>query len=70
MVNPDSVQWVEDSSIYLRRGAILPVGHVVYADLTKDETFLQQIEFIQPLSRRISMWICGEMVVLKAWKII
>ena len=52
MVNPDSVQWVEDSSIYSGRGAILPVGRVVYADMTKDETFLQQIEFIQPLSRR------------------
>lgn len=31
---------------------ILPVGRVVYADLTEDESFLNQIEYSEPLSRR------------------
>lgn len=31
---------------------ILPVGRVVYEDLTKSESFLNQIEYSEPLSRR------------------
>ncbi len=50
--NMDSVQKVngEDSDFY-SGDKILPVGQVVYEDLTKNEYFLEQIEHAEPLSR-------------------
>lgn len=47
--NLDSVQ-IEGS--YYTGEATLPVGRVVFEDLTENETFLHQIEFKEPLSRR------------------
>lgn len=48
-IKEDSVQH-ENESIY-SGDSILPVGEVVYEDLTKNSTFLGQIEFKEPLSR-------------------
>lgn len=50
--NMDSVQKEngEDSDIY-SGNKVLPVGQVVYEDLTKDKYFLEQIEHSEPLSR-------------------
>mgnify|MGYP001068220082 FL=1 len=47
--NLDSVQ-IEGS--YYTGEATLPVGRVVFEDLTENETFLHQIAFKEPLSRR------------------
>lgn len=46
--NLDSVQIEGD---YYSGQATLPVGRVVYEDLSENETFLHQIEYIEPLSR-------------------
>ncbi len=53
-INEESVQEVGgsgDSSSYYTSDKILPLGRLVYEDLTQDETFLDQIEFKEPLSR-------------------
>ena len=49
-VNGDSVQEVGGSD-YFTSDKILPLGRVVYEDLTSNQTFLDQIEFSEPLSR-------------------
>lgn len=49
-VNDDSVQSTSDS-IY-SGDSILPVGRVVWEDLTKNESFLNQIESVEPLTRK------------------
>lgn len=49
VINEESVRHLGDS-IY-SGDSILPVGRVVYEDLTKNSTFLNQIEFKEPLSR-------------------
>lgn len=49
-VNDDSVQSTSDS-IY-SGDSILPLGHIVWEDLTKDEMFLNQIESGKPLTRK------------------
>ncbi len=49
VINMDSVQ-VEGS--YYTGTATLPVGRVMYEDLTSSETFLNQIEHLEPLTRR------------------
>lgn len=49
-VNGDSVQ-EEGGHDYYSSDKILPVGRVVYEDLEADPTFLEQIEFSEPLSR-------------------
>lgn len=50
--NMDSVQKEngEDSDIY-SGNKVLPVGQVVYEDLTENKSFLEQIEHSEPLSR-------------------
>lgn len=48
-INNDSIQRTGES-IY-NGDSILPVGKVVYEDLTKDEYFINQIEYKEPLSR-------------------
>lgn len=50
-INGDSVQ-ESGGSDYFSSDKILPLGHIVYEDLTESETFLEQIEFKEPLSRR------------------
>lgn len=49
-INEESVQMV-DGSDYYTSDKILPLGRVVYEDLTQNETFLDQIQFREPLSR-------------------
>lgn len=49
-ISPDSVQ--KNDGIFAKDFTILPVGRVVFEDLTKNETFLSQIEYIKPLSRK------------------
>lgn len=49
-INGDSVQEVGGSD-YFSSDKILPLGCVVYEDLTQNKTFLEQIEFREPLSR-------------------
>ncbi len=49
IINQDSITRTGES-IY-DGDSILPVGKVVYEDLSKDETFINQIEFKEPLSR-------------------
>lgn len=48
-INAESVQ--RPDGVYVGCDNILPVGRVVYEDLTQDQVFLDQIEFLQPLSR-------------------
>lgn len=48
-INMESVQTDGD---YYTGEATLPVGRIVREDLASDETFLGQIEFSEPLSRR------------------
>lgn len=48
IINMDGVQ-VEGE--YYSGTATLPVGRVMYEDLTSNETFLKQIEYLEPLSR-------------------
>lgn len=48
-INMDSVQTVGEN-IYLGL-SVLPVGKVVYEDLSQNQTFLNQIEFSEPLTR-------------------
>ena len=50
-INGESVQEVGGTD-YFSSDKILPVGRVIYEDLTKNETFLSQIEYSEPLSRR------------------
>lgn len=50
-INGDSVQEIGGTD-YFTSDKILPVGRVIYEDLTENETFLGQIEFSEPLSRR------------------
>lgn len=50
-INGESVQ-EEGGSDYYTSDKILPLGRVVYEDLTQSETFLGQIEYAEPLSRR------------------
>ncbi len=49
-INDESVQEVGGND-YFSSDKILPLGRVVYEDLTSNETFLNQIEFSEPLSR-------------------
>lgn len=49
-INGESVQETGGSD-YFSSDKILPLGRVVYEDLTQSETFLEQIEFREPLSR-------------------
>lgn len=49
LINEDSVQHTKES-IY-NGDSILPVGKVVYEDLTKNTYFINQIEYKEPLSR-------------------
>lgn len=49
-INGDSVQ-ESGGSDYYSSDKILPLGCVVYEDLAQNETFLEQIEFREPLSR-------------------
>lgn len=49
-INTESVQSTGDS-IY-SGDSILPLGQVVWEDLTKSESFLNQIEFGKPLTRK------------------
>lgn len=49
-INEESVQIVEGSDYYTS-DKLLPLGKVVYEDLTQSETFLNQIQFREPLSR-------------------
>ncbi len=49
-VNDDSVQSTGDS--IFSGDTILPLGRVVWEDLTEDETFLSQIEHDVPLTRK------------------
>lgn len=51
-INDESVQIVGESNDYYTSDKLLPLGRVVYEDLTQNETFLSQIEFREPLSRR------------------
>lgn len=48
-INGESVQSL--GSDLFSGDNILPVGRVVYEDLTSSETFLDQIEYVEPLSR-------------------
>ncbi len=48
-INKDSIQRTGET-IY-DGDSILPVGKIVYEDLTKDEYFINQIEYKEPLSR-------------------
>lgn len=48
VINPDSVQ-TEGS--YFTGVNTLPVGRIVFEDLESSESFLSQIEYIEPLSR-------------------
>ncbi|MCI9366546.1 MAG: hypothetical protein HFJ54_08710 [Clostridia bacterium] len=50
IINGDSVQKTGES-IY-SGDSILPVGRIVYEDLTQNETFINQIEFKEELSRK------------------
>lgn len=50
-INGDSVQ-EEGGHDYYSSDKVLPLGRVVYEDLTSRETFLEQIEHSEPLSRR------------------
>lgn len=49
-INNDSVREVGGTDYYTS-DKILPLGRVVYEDLTANETFLGQIEYSEPLSR-------------------
>lgn len=49
-INTDSVQNTGDS-IY-SGDSILPVGKIVYEDLSSNETFISQIEYKEPLTRK------------------
>lgn len=49
VINTENVQ-VEGS--YYTGTATLPVGRILYEDLTSSETFLNQIEHMEPLTRR------------------
>ena len=49
IINSDSITRTGET-IY-DGDSILPVGKVVYEDLTKDEAFIHQIEYKEPLSR-------------------
>lgn len=50
IINQESVTKTGDS-IY-SGDSILPVGKIVYEDLTKDEYFINQIEYKEPLTRK------------------
>ncbi len=49
-INSDSIQ-EEGGNDYYSSDKILPVGRLVYADLEENQTFLDQIEYSEPLSR-------------------
>lgn len=49
-INGESVQEVGGTD-YFTSDKILPLGRVVYEDLTANKTFLEQIEYSEPLSR-------------------
>ncbi|MCI9119304.1 MAG: hypothetical protein HFF32_06545 [Flavonifractor sp.] len=49
VINTENVQ-VEGS--YYTGTATLPVGRVMYEDLTSSESFIHQIEYLEPLTRR------------------
>lgn len=50
-INEESVQQVNGTD-YFTSDKRLPLGRVVYEDLTAEESFLHQIEYTEPLSRR------------------
>ena len=47
-INGDSIQY--DGEFYIS-DKTLPVGRIVWEDLTQNETFLNQIQYSEPLSR-------------------
>lgn len=49
IINEESVQRTEDD--FFSEDSILPVGCIVYEDLTQNQTFLNQIEYNENLSR-------------------
>ena len=49
-INEESVQMVGGND-YFTSDKLLPLGRVIYEDLTQNETFLDQIQFREPLSR-------------------
>lgn len=48
LINMDSVEVIGD---YYTGESIMPLGQVVWEDLTENESFLNQIQFKEPLSR-------------------
>lgn len=50
-INTENVAKVNPNDSYYTGDTILPVGRIIYDDLTSNETFLSQIEFKEPLSR-------------------
>lgn len=58
LLNSESMQYIGQDPLYGGGDMILPVGRIVYEDLS-DETFLSQIEHGGPLSRKdfyVDMW--------------
>lgn len=49
-INNDSV--VSDSDSIFSGNSTLPVGQIIKVDLTKEKTFLEQIEYKEPLDRK------------------
>lgn len=50
-INTDNVTKPDDSDILSRSDSVMPIGQIVKADLKDHATFLEQIEFKEPLSR-------------------
>lgn len=51
-INTDAVKKADGSDDVFGGESILPVGRVIYEDLTSNPTFLHQIEFKEPLDRK------------------
>lgn len=51
-INTDNVTKADGSDSIYGGESILPVGHIIYEDLTSNPTFLGQIEFTEPLDRK------------------
>lgn len=50
VINSDSIQQIGGDD-YFSTEKILPLGRIVYEDLSKNKTFLEQIQHSEPLSR-------------------
>ncbi len=50
-INGDNVQRTGDSIYNSKTDTILPVGKIVYEDLSQDTSFINQIEYKEPLTR-------------------